>query len=251
VGEPARPPDGDGAGLTLRWLGHATVVVDLDGTRVVTDPVLRRRMLHLLREHDVTPPDGVETILLSHLHYDHVDLPSLRLIGAATPIVVPRGGRRTLRRFEHVSEVEAGTELRVGGLRVRVVEARHEGRRRNFGAPVPAVGYVLEGSSRVYFAGDTDLFDGMAELGPLDVALVPVAGWGPKVGPGHLDPERAAKALALLRPRVAVPIHWGTYRVIGARDGGMSPAEKFAAAAREAAPDVDVRVLAVGGSLTL
>jgi L-ascorbate metabolism protein UlaG (beta-lactamase superfamily) len=67
----------------------------------------------------------------------------------------------------------------------------------------------------VYAAGDTDLFDGMAALGPIDVALLPVWGWGPTLGPGHLDPARAAEAVHLLLPRVAVPVHWGSFAVAG------------------------------------
>jgi L-ascorbate metabolism protein UlaG (beta-lactamase superfamily) len=109
------------------------------------------------------------------------------------------------------------------------------------------VGYVLEGSRTVYFAGDTDLFDGMRSLGEIDVALIPVWGWGSSVGEGHLDPDRAAAALALLRPRVAIPIHWGTYTTLWSRGAGRAPAEAFALAALEAAPDVDVRVLPIGG----
>ena len=103
----------------------------------------------------------------------------------------------------------------------------------------------------MYFAGDTDLFDGMAALAPLDVALVPVSGWGPKVGPGHLDPSGAAQALTLLRPTIAVPIHWGTYAVAWSERGDASPAERFAREAATVAPDVDVRVLQVGGTLEL
>ena len=71
-------------------------------------------------------------------------------------------------------------------LRIRVCEAVHDGRRRPIGAAVPAVGYVVEGSRSVYFAGDTDLFDGMRELAPVDVALLPMWGWGPGSGEGHL-----------------------------------------------------------------
>jgi L-ascorbate metabolism protein UlaG (beta-lactamase superfamily) len=235
----------------VRWLGHSTVVVDLDGVRVVTDPLLRRRVIHLRRETDVVAPDHVDVVLLSHLHYDHLDLPSLARIGVDTLVAVPLGGRRSLRGFERVVEVEPGTAFEVGAIRIRAVEAVHDGRRRRIGAPIPAVGYVLEGSRTVYFAGDTDIFDGMRELGPIDLALLPIWGWGSKVGPGHLDPERAAEALALLHPSVVVPIHWGTYRVIGSRDRGREPADEFAVAALQAAPDVDVRVLPIGGSLDL
>ena len=71
---------------------------------------------------------------------------------------------------------------------------------------------MVEGAGRsVYFAGDTDVFAGMAELAPVDVALLPIWGWGPTMGPGHMDPDRAAEAAALLEARLAIPIHWGTY----------------------------------------
>ena len=109
---------------------------------------------------------------------------------------------------------------------------------------------------RVYFAGDTDLFEGMATLAPdLDVALVPIWGWGPSAGAGHLDPRRAAEALRLLRPRLAVPIHWGTYYPL--RLGRSLPAflkepvEAFRRYAAEHAPSVGLRVLPVGGRLEL
>jgi L-ascorbate metabolism protein UlaG (beta-lactamase superfamily) len=243
---------GDRATAAVTWLGHATVVVDLDGERVVTDPVLRRRIVHLRRDRAAPAPEGATAVLLSHLHYDHLDLPSLRSFARELPVALPRGGAKLLRGFADVRETGPGESLRLGRLTVETVEAEHEGRRRPGGARGPAVGYVLRGSRSVYFAGDTDLFAGMAAFAPLDVALLPVAGWGKKLGPGHLDPQRAAAALALLRPAVAVPIHWGTYRS-GRHPGGASaaPAEAFAAAAAQLAPEVDVRILAVEETLAL
>jgi L-ascorbate metabolism protein UlaG (beta-lactamase superfamily) len=94
----------------------------------------------------------------------------------------------------------------------------------------------------------------MAELGPLDVALVPIWGWGPGLGPGHLDPAGAAEAVALLRPRVVVPIHWGTYFPIhlglrGAPSFLETPPDAFLAALAEVAPASDVRVLRPGESV--
>ena len=152
-------------------------------------------------------------------------------------------------------ELEEGEEWRVGAVSIRATHAKHEGRRGLIGVQAPPVGYLVSGSARVYFAGDTDLFEGMALIEPnLDVALLPVAGWGPRLPPGHLDPLRAAEALRLLRPRVAVPIHWGTYRRIGlSREPAAlrEPAESFARLAAELAPDVDVRVLPVGSTLDL
>ncbi len=235
----------------VTWLGHATVVVDLDGERVVTDPVLRRRVAHLLRSRAAPVPTGATAVLLSHLHYDHLDVPSMRSFARELPVILPRGGARLLRGFADLREVEPGDRIRIGGLQVDAVEADHDGRRRPGGASGPALGYVLRGSRSVYFAGDTDLFMGMAELAPLDVALLPVAGWGKKLGPGHLDPERAAAALALLRPAVAVPIHWGTYRPGRRPDDSAGPAEAFERAAKELAPEVDVRVLDVEATLDL
>jgi L-ascorbate metabolism protein UlaG (beta-lactamase superfamily) len=230
------------------------VLVDMDGVRVLTDPVLRRRVMHLVRERAVSPSDlgGVDTAVLSHLHYDHLDIRSLRSLGRQLPIVVPRGGGALLRRrgFPAVTEVEPGEEVSVGALRLLVVPAVHEGRRRPLGPGGPAVGYVIAGGTSVYFPGDTDLFDGMREI-EAEVALLPVAGWGSKVGPGHLDPERAAGALALLRPRIAVPIHWGTYRVTGRASHGDAPARAFAEAAAALAPEVRVRIVPVGDALDL
>jgi len=102
-----------------------------------------------------------------------------------------------------------------------------------------------------YFAGDTDLFPEMADLsGHLDVALLPVAGWGPRVGPGHLDPRRAAQAAAVLRPRMAIPVHWGTFASLGARpDDPGAPAREFADRTAELAPAVEVKVLAPGAGV--
>jgi L-ascorbate metabolism protein UlaG (beta-lactamase superfamily) len=112
-----------------------------------------------------------------------------------------------------------------------------------------SLGYLLHGPQRIYFAGDTDLFAGMAELaGHVDVALVPIWGWGPRIPAGHLDPARAAEAIARIRPRLAVPIHWGTLRAWGAQRGldPAAPARAFADAVRRVAPHTEVRVLMPG-----
>jgi L-ascorbate metabolism protein UlaG (beta-lactamase superfamily) len=239
------------AGARLTWLGHSTVVVELDGLRLVTDPVLRRRVAHLRRDTSAVTPERPDAVLLSHLHYDHLDKPSLTRLGRDVPVVAPPGTRYLLRGFSDVREVGPGSSLALGPLLVEAVDARHDGRRRPIGPPIPALGYVVRGSRSVYFAGDTELFDGMQAFGPVDVALIPVAGWGPKLGPGHLDPPSAARALALLRPTVAVPIHWGTYGVLWRARGDRSPAEEFASEAAVVAPEVDVRIMSIGETLEL
>ncbi|HSK15053.1 MAG TPA: MBL fold metallo-hydrolase [Gaiellaceae bacterium] len=250
-------PDPSGS---LRWVGHATVLVELDGVRLLTDPLLRTRVLHLRRAAplDLGGLDALDAILVSHVHYDHLDPPSLRLLSQETAVVAPRGAAGLLGRigFRSVAELAAGDEIQVGNVGVRAVPAKHAAS-RVLGARAESLGYVIEGSQRVYFPGDTDLFPEMAGLATaLDVALVPISGWGPRVGPGHLDPRRAAEALALLRPRIAVPIHWGTYYPLTspglARPERLAaPAEEFVRAAAELAPAVDVRVLGVGERLPL
>jgi L-ascorbate metabolism protein UlaG (beta-lactamase superfamily) len=137
---------------------------------------------------------------------------------------------------------------------VRAVAAEHDGRRHPVGQPIAALGYVIEApGQRIYFAGDTDLYDGLAELAdpPLDVALLPIWGWGPSLGPGHLDPERAAHAVALLAPRIVVPIHWGTFLPIGTRQRALltSPIEEFQDRMRGSS--VRVAALAPGEALEL
>ena len=124
--------------------------------------------------------------------------------------------------------------------------AEHDGKRPPLGPVAPALGFVLEeGTTKVYFAGDTDVFPAMAELAPdLDVAMLPVWGWGPRLGHGHMNPRRAAEALRLLAPRYAIPIHWGTLwpfgmgRVVPGRL--TDPPREFARFARRYAPGVRV-----------
>ena len=241
---------------SVRYLGHGTVLVELDDARLVTDPLLRRRVGHLLRATGVDPPGELDAVLISHAHRDHLDLPSVELIDPMVPVVLPRGLGRLLKGRANVVEVDVGEEVAFGGVTVRATEAVHGGSRPGGRASGPALGYAITGSRRIYFAGDTDLFDRMDGLVPdLDLALIPIWGWGPSLGRGlHLDPARAAEAVKLLRPRIAVPIHWGTYRPLHRGPGAWflrEPAEAFLREASARAPEVDVRVLQPGEQLEL
>jgi L-ascorbate metabolism protein UlaG (beta-lactamase superfamily) len=239
----------------LTWLGHSCVAIRLDGLLLVTDPVLRSRVVHLRRKDSVDPAalDDVDAILISHIHYDHLDLPSLHRLDSDAEVLVPTGAGGLVRRrgFRHVREVARGDEVNLGDVQVRVTHAEHaSGRRMGTGRTEP-VGYVIAGSRSVYFAGDTDLFPAMGDLGKIDVALLPVAGWGPRLPAGHLDPARAVQALELIQPRIAIPIHWGTYAPWRPPRGASTNAMTFAEIAANVTPTVDVRVLRPGQSCPL
>ena len=242
----------------VTYVGHSSVLIELGGVRLLTDPVLRSRIGHIRR---IAPPppadlvDDLDAVLISHAHHDHLDLPSLRRLPPGVPVVTPPGCAGLLRRSGlDVVEAVVGEPLKVGGVDLVAIPAEHDGRRVPLGPAQPAVGYVIGTGPRICFFGDTDLYDGMGEAaGELDVALLPIWGWGPKVGPGHLDPERAARAAALLAPRIAVPIHWGTLagpRVWWRADPGM-PAREFAERTAVHAPGVSVRVLQPGERMDL
>jgi L-ascorbate metabolism protein UlaG (beta-lactamase superfamily) len=248
-------------GLEITWLGHASVLIELDGARLLTDPLVRRRAGPLVR---IAPPvdpattRGSDAVVISHLHGDHMHLPSLRRIERLGPLVAPAGAARWLERHgqRDVHEVRAGDEVRVGAVQVVAVPAEHgDTRGHPFGPKAAPLGYVMRGSGSVHFAGDTDLYESMADLrGTIDVALVPVWGWGPSIGPGHLDPPRAVRAVQLIGARVAIPIHWGTYavpRIVRRNARGDGPAREFAALAARDIPDVGVHLLQPGERLTL
>jgi L-ascorbate metabolism protein UlaG (beta-lactamase superfamily) len=251
-------PDVAATGVAITWLGHATVLIEIDGVRTITDPVLRDRVGPLVRiAPDVEFLGSVDCVLLSHLHADHTDLPTLRALGRSGPVLAPAPAREWLaaKGLRDVRELSPGGEIGVAGLRIAATAAVHDSRRRPFGPAAPPVGYVIRGSSAVYFAGDTDLFAGMAELrGAIDVALLPVWGWGASVGAGHLDPQSAAEAAALIAPAVAIPIHWGTFalpRPARRTVDPARPAREFAELTKRYAPGVEVRVLVPGERTTL
>ena len=241
----------------ITWLGHATVLIEAGGARLLTDPVLRGRVGHLRRHGPVPAAIGaVDGVLISHVHRDHLDRPSLRtLAGPQTAAVIPRGATRMLHGlpFGAVHEVATGEELELGGARVRVVPAWHPARRGPRSPRLDALGFVVDG---VWFAGDTDFDPQMEELrGSVEIALVPIWGWGPSLGPGHLDPASAARAVALVAPQVAIPIHWGTFLPLGThrrhREVLSAPAQSFADQVARAAPAVRVVTLAPGEALAL
>jgi L-ascorbate metabolism protein UlaG (beta-lactamase superfamily) len=250
--------------VRVTWWGHSTATLDEDGVRLLTDPLLRNRLGPLRRRAGIAPsPDllAPHAVLVSHLHADHLDIASLRRLDADIPLLVPRGTANFLRRqhrdlADRCVELAVGDELPVRHLRIRAVPAAHDWARLKWSKHrAPAIGFTVHGRHNAWFGGDTGLFEEMSALGPLDLALVPVGGWGPTLGEGHLDPTDAVEALRRSAPALAVPVHFGTFWPIGLDrvrpDRFHGPGREFAALAGAGAPEVRVTVLAHGESLDL
>lgn len=246
--------------MRLTLIGHATVLVELDGVRLLTDPLLRGRVTFLRAQPGSPAPvelGRLDAVLLSHFHRDHYDPASLRRLDPETPVVGPPGtaGRVGKLGFHRVTELSPGESVAVGDVSVRATKALHGRLPARFRGV--ALGFLVAGSERLYFAGDTDLFPELAELAGegVDVALLPVGGWGPRLGAGHLDPLRAAQAARLVRPRVAIPIHWGYLRPVGLgplRPRYLTePGEAFARLTAGIAPGVEVRVVRPGETVEI
>ena len=244
--------------VEMTYLGHSTVLLEMAGLRLLTDPILRARVGPLVRTEAPIAPEhwqSIDAVLISHSHWDHLDHGSLRLVGTGVPLLVPTGmgARFRSRGFRQVEELSPGDTSRLGPLHIEATEAAHRGFPRPIAPTDLAIGFLLRSAgTTVYFPGDTALFEGMTELARgLDLALMPVWGWGPRArSHEHLDPLGAARALQLLRPRVAIPIHWGTLYPLAVHrlssDFLFNPPHLFEQFALRLAPQVGVHILQPG-----
>lgn len=245
----------------ITYIGHATLLLEMNGVRLFTDPILRNRVFHLVRRSQPVDPllyQDIDAVLISHLHWDHLDIPSLQMLGRDIHLIVPAGSRNLLykRGYRNIEEMQPGDTTDVNGLCIQATYAEHHGSFFPNGPYDNCLGFLVKGAHTVYFAGDTDLFPGMADLSEnLDVALLPVWGWGPNLGSGHMSPYRAAQALKLLHPRIAIPIHWGTFYprwLNWVRPSLMTdPPQIFLREAQLNTPQIKIQILAPGRSLLL
>jgi L-ascorbate metabolism protein UlaG (beta-lactamase superfamily) len=209
--------------IACTWWGHATATIELGGARVATDPVLADRLLHLVR-HAATPASAAaeaDLVLISHLHHDHCHLPSLSRYGTDVALVVPRGAEHLLNRVAHgrLVPVAPGDVVERAGVRIEVLPATHDGRRYPWSRqhPPPLGFRISNDAGSCWYPGDTEFRDDFTDVDPVDLALVPIGGWGPTLEDGHLDPTQAAEAVRRVGARWAVPVHWGTLWPAGLR----------------------------------
>jgi L-ascorbate metabolism protein UlaG (beta-lactamase superfamily) len=184
--------------VRLTWLGHSTVVVDVAGVRLLTDPLLRRHAAPLRRAWPQPDPGlwhGVDAVLLSHLHHDPAELASLRMLPGVPVLTLPPLAAWLRRRGLEGVDVPVGERYAVSDrVDVVVVPAEHRHRPMPH-RPSHACGHLVDSrEGTAWLAGDTELFEGLdvvrssARSGSVDVAVVPVGGWGPRLSRGHLDP---------------------------------------------------------------
>ena len=252
-------PPARGEGARVTWLGHATFLVQLDGKTFLTDPILGDVWPGFIHRN-VPPPIAVERLphvdaaLVSHDHYDHLDLPTLKRLGV--PVVAGLGTRRLLARHGlFVTELGWWSSARVGDVTITFVPAQHFGRRglgdgnrRLWG------GFVLQGrSASVYHAGDTASFDGFRQIARrfpgLDAALLPIGAYDPGwfMERVHLTPEQALAAFGDLGAATFFAMHWGTFKLTD-EPLDEPPRRLEAERVRLGLPPERVRVLAVGES---
>ena len=241
---------------TITFVGHASVGIEVAGTTILTDPVLTDRLKHLRRVGAAATtfdPETVDVVAISHQHHDHLHVASLKRLPRSAHVVVPRGLGVKVGKlgFGRISELAVGETVDHDRVTIRAVPARHDDHRHPGVARVPPIGFLFEADGwTAYFPGDTDVYPEMADLDP-ELTLIPVWGWGPTLGGGHLDPERAAEALELLGSKTAIPIHWGTLWPYHVRrnDRLRLPPKELADAVRRRGLDVEVIEVPPGGTV--
>lgn len=251
----------DAAPLAVTWLGHATALVEIDGYRVLTDPVFSQRCspsdaIGPRRLHP--PPAGlgslpaVDAIVVSHDHYDHLDIDTITALARSqrAPFVVPLGVGAHLRAWgvssRRVIELDWGESTEMGSLTLSCTPARHFSGRFLARNQTLWASWVIAGPDhRVYFGGDsgfTSSFGSIgAEFGPFDITLLPIGAYNSAWPDVHMNPEEAVRAHLDLNggpSGLFVPIHWGTFRL--APHPWAEPVERLLIAAADAGVEVAV-----------
>lgn len=244
----------------VTFLGHASALISMNGMNVLTDPHLGRHIFFFLRRKGKRPPSvkslpPLDLLLLSHGHYDHLDLPTLRKLPKDIPAVAAPGLETVLKwgRRKRVVTLNEWESHDFGGIRVTAVPAEHFMGRPPLFPTSKYQGYIIEGDATVYFAGDTAIFDGMSEIGlkwDIDVALLPIGAYSPpSFRRHHMSPEDAIEAGRMLRAKAIVPIHWGAFKL--SLEPMSEPVPRLRRAAEKVRRSSTVNILSPGESVSV
>lgn len=210
----------------VAWLGHAGFLVHIGGQNVLIDPnwALWHGPVKRVRHPSVALTDlpYIDLVLITHAHFDHLHMPTLRAVAAGQPIIVPKGVGSIVKRcaFNRIVELETWQTTHFRNLDITLTPARHWGARmlhdtyRKFG------GYLISSKDRtVFHCGDSSLFDGFKEIGKradIDVALMPIGAYeAPSGRPVHMNPEEALEAFEMTGAGHMIPMHYGTFPLGG------------------------------------
>lgn len=207
------------------FVAHSCMLIETDNFNFITDPIFRERIafgfkraLHPLKIK-INDLPRIDAILISHGHYDHLDVPSLKKFSKNIPIVIPKKRGKLCKRmgFSDVRGLDLRETTVVNGVKITAVPAYHfPGRSLQFYVK-DYQGYVIEGSKTVYFSGDTGLNNNFKEIGEkfkIDLAILPIGAYVPaSFREHHLSPEDALEAVKLLNARKMIPVHWGTFKL--------------------------------------
>lgn len=250
--EPARFSTPPPSGLRVTWLGHSSVLIEIDGLTVLTDPIWGPRAspytwVGPARWYEPLIPleklPKVDVVLISHDHYDHLDEPTLKAMrNWDTLFITPLGVGAHLAYWgieqSRIHELDWWEETRVGEVHITCTPARHASGRHLLDQNATLwAGYALVGPKhRAFFSGDTGLFPAMRDigerLGPFDVTMIEVGAYNRAWPDWHIGPEQAVRAHGMLRGKVLLPIHWGLFNL--AMHGWTEPIERVRVAAEAA-----------------
>ena len=204
---------------SVTFIGHSTMMYDLDGVKIITDPLLYNQIKHIRKNTPIVResiPRQFDLILLTHFHMDHFHYPSLRLLDKTAQVIAPHGAKRRLNRlgFSKVIEVGVAETIEFAGLKISTALCNHDGRRFYSGKWRDTLSYIIKSSQYTIFScGDTaltDSFDGIA----CDVAFMPVGCYTPaELQDKHCSPEQSFKMFQAMHGKIFVPIHFGTLQL--------------------------------------